>query len=128
MRALIGVAAVVVVMGSAAVAWLGAEEDVVRSDPFPISEVSPFHYPIELWDRRVEGETVLMVHVTKAGVVDTAYVLVSSGRAAFDSAAIAGSRDLRFAPGRRGDDRIAMWARLPVRFRLPAAGQTNGGD
>ncbi|HUE77003.1 MAG TPA: energy transducer TonB [Longimicrobiales bacterium] len=128
MRALIGVAAVVIVLGSAAVAWLGGEEGVVRSDPVPISARSPFDYPIELWDQRVEGETVLMVRVTEAGAVDTSYVLVSSGESAFDSAAIAGSRDLRFEPARQGEDRVAMWVRLPVRFRLPAAGPTNGGD
>ncbi len=127
MKTLIGVAVVVIIVGGAAVAWMAGEGDIVHSDPAPLSTESPFRYPIELWDRGVEGETTLMVHVTARGVVDTAYVLVSSGEPVLDSAAIAGSRDLRFAPARRGENRVAMWARLPVRFHQPRD-STDGGD
>lgn len=89
------------------------------TNPHTISVESPFHYPLDLWDRRVEGETVVMVYVTDMGAVDSVYVLEPSGEAAFDSAAVEGARNLKFAPGRRGDERIAMWARLPVRFSRP---------
>jgi TonB family protein len=65
------------------------------------------------------------VRVTDTGAVDSVYVLEPSGQAAFDSAAVRGVRNLKFAPGRRGDDRIAMWARLPVRFTRPDS--TNSG-
>lgn len=98
----------------------GEQEPI--TDPEAISVESPFRFPVELWDARVEGETVVMVHVTDMGGVDSVYVLEPSGHAAFDSAAVAGAYELRFAPGRRGDRRIAAWARLPVRFRLPGAG------
>lgn len=113
-------AALVVAGGAVAVGWLAGEGEVVATSPVPLPLESPFRYPIALWDRRAEGETILMVHVTDVGRVDSAYVLLSSGEAAFDSAAVAGSRGLRFSPARRGDDRVASWARLPVRFRLPA--------
>ena len=103
--------AVVVVLGCE------AEEPVTR--PQPISVDSPFQYPIELWDQRIEGETVVMVHVTDMGGVDSAYVHQTSGQEAFDSAAVRGARQLRFSPGRRGDRRVDTWARLPVRFRMP---------
>ena len=99
--------------------FLGGAE-VPVTEPVPLAGASPFEYPIALWDARVEGETILMVHVTDVGAVDSAYVLSSSGHAAFDSAAVTGSRVLRFEPGRRGEEPIASWARLPVRFRMPA--------
>lgn len=99
------------------VAAYGGDEPV--TDPEPISIESPFRYPVGLWDAGVEGEVVVMVHVTEVGAVDSVYVVESSGRPAFDSAAVDGARELEFAPGRRGDRRIAMWARLPVRFQRP---------
>lgn len=88
------------------------------TDPEPISVESPFHYPMELWDAGEQGEAVVMVHVTDMGAVDSAYVLEPSTQPAFDSAAVHGARALKFAPGRRGERRIAMWAKIPVRFRL----------
>ena len=102
----------------------GGDEPV--TDPRPISVESPFRYPIEMWDEDVEGEAVVMVHVTDMGGVDSVYVLESSGRPALDSAAVRGARELDFAPGRRGDRRIAMWAKLPVRFEKPDSSQTGG--
>ncbi|MFW6079062.1 MAG: energy transducer TonB family protein [Gemmatimonadota bacterium] len=84
--------------------------------PEPLASGSPFRYPVELWDEGAEGETVLMVHITALGEVDSAYVFRSSGFPKFDSAAVDGAYDLRFTPGRRGEERIEMWARLPVRF------------
>ena len=96
----------------------GGEAEPV-TEPEAISTTSPFEYPIELWDGRLEGETVVMVYVLATGAVDSVYVLETSGHAAFDSAAVRGAKKLRFAPGRRGEDRIDMWARLPVRFSMP---------
>ena len=91
---------------------------------------SPFAYPVELWDRGIQGESMLMVHVSELGIVDSAYVLTTSGFQEFDSAAARGAHALRFSPGRQGRRRVAMWTRVPVRFSLdtlqavglPAAG------
>lgn len=93
--------------------------DAPVTDPEVLTLESPFRYPIELWDADVEGAVIVMVHVTDVGEVDSLYVLEGSGFPAMDSAAVAGVRQLEFAPGRRGDRRIAMWAKLPVRFRKP---------
>jgi TonB family protein len=96
-----------------------AEDDAVdQQQPGIISTDSPFRYPVAMWDEGVEGETLVMVRVTETGRVDSVYVLESSGQAALDSAAIHGARDLRFTPGRRHDKRVAMWAKVPVRFHL----------
>lgn len=92
---------------------------------------SPFDYPTELWDQKLEGETLLMVHVTELGGVDSVYVVQSSGQLAFDSAALRGARQLRFSPGRQGQRRVAMWTRVPVRFNLdtaPAVGLPEAGS
>lgn len=101
--------------GIAGTAGCGREPEPV-TNPRSISLESPFSYPIELWDEGAEGQTLVMIHVTERGAVDSVYVLESSGRAAFDSAAVQGARNLKFAPGRRGERRIDMWARIPVRF------------
>ena len=65
----------------------GTDEPVEPPTPFP--GASPFTYPEELLEIEAEGETVLMVHVTTAGVVDSAYVLEAAPWSAFDSAALA---------------------------------------
>lgn len=83
--------------------------------PRQISE-SPFHYPDELWDQDIHGQTIIKVFVDTVGRVDSAQVEESSGYAAFDSAALNGAPRLRFEPGRRGNEPVSMWVRLPVHF------------
>jgi TonB family protein len=97
---------------------LGAcgDKDAEIDAPVPLSDAASIEYPVALWDRKVEGETEVLIHVNAQGDVDSALVAKTSGYAAFDSAAVSGARQMRFAPGRRGDKRIAMWTRIPVRF------------
>jgi TonB family protein len=90
--------------------------DAAVEEPVPLPDRNAIEYPVALWDRQVQGETEVMIHVDAAGAVDSALVSQSSGYAEFDSAAVRGALKLRFTPGRRGDRRIAMWTRLPIRF------------
>jgi protein TonB len=90
--------------------------DELVEEPVPLPGVNAIEYPVALWDRQVQGETEVMIHVDEAGAVDSALVSQGSGYAEFDSAAVRGALRLRFTPGRRGDRRIAMWTRLPIRF------------
>jgi TonB family protein len=90
--------------------------DVEVDAPVPLDTDASIEYPVALWDRKVEGETEVLIHVNAYGDVDSALVAKTSGYAAFDSAAVSGARQMRFAPGRKGDKRIAMWTRIPVRF------------
>ena len=99
-----------------ACACAAAEEPV--EEPVPMPGPSPFVYPLELWDMKLQGETVLMVHVTELGVVDSAFVLGSSGYQQFDSAAVRGAHLMRFSPARQGAKRVALWTKVPVRFSL----------
>lgn len=90
------------------------DEPVVK--PSPVEGPSPFQYPVTLWDRGVQGETVLAVHVMDDGTVDSATVSHSSGVPELDEAALRGAHKLRFLPGHRAGRKLAMWVKLPVRF------------
>ena len=77
---------------------------------------TPISYPIQLWDQDMEGQTLLRVRVSDTGAVDSVEVERSSGYEAFDSAAVAGAREMRFSPARRDGERIDVWATVPVHF------------
>lgn len=96
-------------------AWACAADHEIER-PMPLYGEVPIEYPLSLWDQDIEGETTLRVRVTDVGRVDSIVVLESSGHPEFDSAAIAGARDLRFQPARRKGERIEVWAHVPVRF------------
>ncbi len=92
----------------------GAADAPQPPEPLPGQPVVV--YPIELWDAGIEGETVVMVHVTDEGTVDSAFVATSSGHAAFDSAAVRGALAMRYQPAHHRGRRADAWVRLPVRF------------
>lgn len=92
----------------------GGEAEVEQ--PAPLYGEVPIDYPLQLWDQDMEGETLLRVRVTDTGQVDSVEVLQSSGFEAFDSAAVAGAKELRFRPARRNGKRIEVWAKVPVHF------------
>lgn len=93
-----------------------AGDDAPLELPTPMEQESPFVYPEALWDEDVEGQAVVMLHVSEEGLVDSVYVRSTSGYAEMDSAALAGARTLRFHPGMRGEEPVEVWIRLPVRF------------
>ena len=101
-------------MALAATVGCGGEGEIEQ--PTPLFGEVPIEYPLRMWDRDVEGETLLRVRVSAVGAVDSVEVLESSGYADFDSAAVAGARELRFTPARRNGNRIAVWAQVPVHF------------
>ncbi|HEX2205759.1 MAG TPA: energy transducer TonB [Longimicrobium sp.] len=105
-------------LAAAALAAAACErEPIPETPPRQVSE-STFQYPEELWDAGVEGETTLRLFIDATGAVDSARVEKGSGYAAFDSAALAGSREMRFEPARRGEEAVSAWFLLPVKFEL----------
>jgi len=76
----------------------------------------PFRYPVRLWRDGVEGEVLLRIHVTALGTVDSVELAQSSGHAELDSIALHGARQLRYDPASEGEQPVAVWATLPVRF------------
>lgn len=106
-----------------------AQEPPLPETPPQLVSQAEFPYPEALWDQGVEGETTLRIFISAVGTVDTARVEAPSPYAAFDSAALAGGRRLRFNPARRGDQPVGAWFRLPVRFDItPAAGAASTSE
>lgn len=84
--------------------------------PVMKNEEPPFGYPDAAWRAGRGGVVVLRIHISAEGAVDSAYVKQGSGAAPLDSAARADARRLRFRPARQGDEPVAVWATLPVRY------------
>lgn len=98
------------------VALAACATDGEIEQPAPLYGEMPIDYPLQLWDQDMEGETLLRVRVTDVGAVDSVEVMESSGHPVFDSAAVAGAKELRFRPARRDGKRIEVWAKVPVHF------------
>jgi periplasmic protein TonB len=106
---------------AAALLLAACERGPVPETPPRQLSASPFEYPEDLWDAQVEGQTTLRLFISDHGSVDTVRLEKTSGYAAFDSAALAGGRSLRFRPATRGGKAVAAWFLLPVKFELNPA-------
>jgi len=86
-----------------------------------VSGQSAIPYPAELYAQRIEGEVMLYLVVDSSGVVvrDSTRIVTSSGRAAFDAAALQAAATLRFSPARRAGLPVPAPLQLPIRFTLP---------
>jgi TonB family protein len=104
----------VLFFGALATACDQADEPIVK--PEPLVGDWHFDYPVALWDEQVDGETLLSVFVTTDGSVDSVRVQTSSGYPEFDEAAVEGAWNVRFIPAYKGNKKMPMWVRLPVRF------------
>lgn len=94
----------------------GGANDAPIEPPQALSDSTPFVYPVELWDEKISGETILLLRISELGEVDSVVVSTPSGFREFDSAAVQGARNMKFTPGKQGDRRVPMWTKLPVRF------------
>jgi protein TonB len=83
----------------------------------------PFRYPTELYERKVQGNVTLRLHVDSTGRVrpESTSIVTSSGYSALDSAAVHGAAALRFAPALRDGRPVGRSIRFPVLFRHPTA-------
>ena len=116
------------VLATVAVAYAAAGERVTISGIFEWFRPSqrlpalranqnPFSYPARLWRDGVEGEVVLRIHITEAGSVDSVVLERSSGHDQLDRIALEGARELTYHPALQGEQAVAVWATLPVRFQ-----------
>jgi TonB family protein len=89
--------------------------------PVAINPVSPVRYPSALLAQGIEGRVLLRLYVDSAGTVipDSTRIAESSGYPALDSAAVAGSPELRFSPALHQGRPIAAAFLQPVQFRGP---------
>ena len=79
---------------------------------------APPTYPGLARKRGHEGTVILQVLVNEKGRVDDLEIENSSGFRLLDRAAVSSVRKWSFEPGRRGEERIPMWVRVPVTFTL----------
>ena len=87
--------------------------------PVALNPDAPIAYPAALFDRKVEGDVTLRLFVDSTGklIPESTRVAEPSGYPALDSAALAGSTALRFAPAKRHGVAVATAFLQPVEFR-----------
>jgi protein TonB len=85
--------------------------------PIAGSQTTP-PYPESVRRLGIEGTTVLRVEILASGRVGRIVVDRSAGHPDLDQAAVDAARDWRFAPARRGNVPVTMWASQPIRFEL----------
>ena len=79
---------------------------------------TPPTYPGLARKRGQEGTVILQVLVNREGRVDDLKIDTSSNSTLLDRAAVTAVRKWTFEPGRRGEERVPMWVRVPVTFKL----------
>ncbi len=91
----------------------------------PVREAVPLYdrnpppqYPQQARKRGFQGTVILKVLVGKDGRVADLRVQESSGHDILDQIALEAVRGWAFMPGRRGDEPVEMWVRVPILFEL----------
>ena len=85
----------------------------------PIYRINPPpEYPMIARKRGCQGNVILEVLIDKRGKVLDLRIFSSSGHSILDKTAIASVKKWLFEPGMRGSDKIEMWVRVPIRFKL----------
>jgi protein TonB len=99
---------------------VGRQPDVA---PVMLNKELPFRYPPALYAQKVQGNVTLRIYIGRDGLIvpDSTRVAETSGFNALDSAAMKGSRDLKFEPARTQGQAVPVSILLPVFFRHPDA-------
>ena len=91
----------------------------------PVHEATPLYrqnpvpeYPMIARKRGFQGTVILEVLVDRQGRVADLRLSSSSGHPVLDQAALTSVKTWLFDPGTRGREKIDMWVKVPVRFRL----------
>lgn len=102
-----------------------AQEDETVTKKQIIREARPLYrsnpppkYPVVARRRGFQGNVVLEVLVGQIGNVIDLRVLSSSGYPILDRAAETAVKNWTFEPGMRGQEKVKMWVRIPIRFEL----------
>lgn len=102
-----------------------ADSGSAKPDSYPvmINREMPFRYPPALYAEKVQGNVVLRLFVDTAGGVvnDSTRVVESSKVPLLDSAALSGSRELKFQPAKLRGAAMPVTILFPVYFRHPEA-------
>ena len=92
--------------------------DIIR-EARPLYRINPPPpYPQVARKRGFQGVVVLEVLVDQNGNAADLRVLSSSGHPILDRTAMAAVKHWTFEPGTRGEKKVKMWVRVPIRFQL----------
>ena len=99
---------------------VGRQPDIA---PVMLNKELPFRYPPALYAQKVQGNVTLRIYIDSEGqiVADSTRVAETSGFNALDSAAMKGSRELKFEPAKTQGQAVPVSILLPVFFRHPDA-------
>src|SRR5256714_5582288 len=99
---------------------VGRQPDVA---PVMLNKELPFRYPPALYAQKVQGNVTLRIYIDSNGAVvpDSTRIAETSGFTALDSAAMKGSRELKFEPAKTMGQPVPVSILLPVYFRHPDA-------
>ena len=81
-------------------------------------ENPPPRYPRLARRKGYEGTVVLEVLVNPQGKVADCRIIRSCGYSVLDKAAMKSIRNWLFEPGMRGDKKVEMWVKVPIKFQL----------
>jgi protein TonB len=95
-----------------------SEQQIIREARPLYRSNPPPKYPAVARRRGFQGNVVLEVLVGPAGNVIELHVLSSSGYPILDRAAKSSVKNWTFEPGMRGQEKVEMWVRVPIRFEL----------
>ena len=82
-----------------------------RQNPVP-------DYPLLGRKRGYQGTVIIDVLVSREGRVSDLRLFTSSGHTVLDQAALTSVKTWLFHPGTRGEEKVDMWVKVPVRFQL----------
>jgi protein TonB len=82
-----------------------------RQNPVP-------DYPLLGRKRGYQGTVIIDVLVSREGRVSDLRLSTSSGHTVLDQAALTSVKTWLFHPGTRGEEKVDMWVKVPVRFQL----------
>jgi len=98
---------------------VGVPDVPVVREAVPLYRINPApKYPKLARRRGYQGTVVLEVLVDRDGRVGDLRVSKSSEYKILDRAAMASVKGWAFVPGMRGDQKVEMWVRVPIRFQL----------
>jgi protein TonB len=95
-----------------------SEKQIIREARPLYRSNPPPKYPAVARRRGFQGNVVLEVLVGPVGNVIELHVLSSSGYPILDRAAKSSVINWIFEPGMRGQQKVEMWVRVPIRFEL----------
>jgi len=97
----------------------GVPEEPVMREAIPLYRINPPpKYPRIARKRGYQGTVVLEVLVDQEGKVGDLRISESSGYSILDRAAMASVKGWVFEPGMKGDQKVDMWVKVPIRFQL----------